>query len=169
MPRKARSKDGAAVPTPTGAEAGEKTGERTKPKASRRRVKRQARVAARSAKTGRPKQLRKTVSRSRRGRVRYSDVERQKILETAKREGLTGNQVAKRFGISTVTYYLWRKKTGSTTRGRQGGRLSRSRLNLAEFSGQLREAVRVKVREMLPGIIEQEVAASLGGRSRRNR
>jgi len=33
--------------------------------------------------------------------ARHLDVERQQILETAQREGLTGAQVSKRFGIST--------------------------------------------------------------------
>ena len=32
------------------------------------------------------------------------------MLETARREGLTGAQVAKRFGISQFTYYLWRRQ-----------------------------------------------------------
>lgn len=111
-----------------------------------------------------------TSPRKEKATRRFSDAERQRILTTAEREGLTGNQVAKKFGISTVTYYLWRKKTGSTTRGRRrSGRAARPRVDAADFSGQLREAVRARVREMLPEIIAQEIGASLGERTGRGR
>jgi transposase-like protein len=105
-----------------------------------------------------------TTSKTKRvkgARRRYSDAERRKILDTAKSEGLTGAQVRDRFGVSTLTYYTWRKKA-ATSRGRKRGRPARD--NFGDFSGQLREAVRAKVREMLPEIIEQEIGASLGGR-----
>ncbi len=106
---------------------------------------------------------------SRRGRMRYSDTERRRILGTAKRESLTGEQVAKKFGISTVTYYLWRKKAGTGKRPRRGPRAAMSRRDSRDLSGQLREAVQARVREMLPEIIAHEIGASLGGRTRRGR
>ena len=37
---------------------------------------------------------------------RHSAGEREKILAEAKAANLTGKQVAERYGISTVTYYL---------------------------------------------------------------
>ena len=47
---------------------------------------------------------------------RRTPAEREKILAEAKAAKLTGKQVAEKYGISTVTYYLWRKKAGSVRR-----------------------------------------------------
>lgn len=103
------------------------------------------------------------------GRKRFSDAERKNIIATAQRQGLTGDQVAKKFGISTVTYYLWRKKAGTNTHGRQGRRPTATAVvDWRDLTGQLREAVRTKVREMLPSIIEQEIGASFGRTRRRH-
>lgn len=96
--------------------------------------------------------------------IRYSDAERAKILATAKREGLTGAQVRDRFGVSTLTYYTWRKKTGAPRRGRRGRRAQRAAAG--DVGGQIREAIRAQVRAMLPQIIEQEIGVALGGRRR---
>jgi transposase-like protein len=50
------------------------------------------------------------------GRKGYSPEVRAKILTAAKKESLTGKQVKKRFGISTLTFYRWR----GPVRGKKG-------------------------------------------------
>lgn len=112
--------------------------------------------------TKQPKAAASRTKRTRRARRRYTDAERQRVLETAQREGLSGPKAAKRFGISTLTFYNWRKKAGRVQR-RGAGRSPRTN---GGFSDQISEAIRAKVREMLPQIIEQEIGAALGGRTR---
>jgi len=53
-----------------------------------------------------------------RPRKRYTEDQRATILSVAQREGLTATEVKKRFGVTPVTYYSWRKKTGVA--GRRG-------------------------------------------------
>ena len=93
---------------------------------------------------------------------RYSDEQRRKILDTAQREGLTGSQVEKRFGVSTVTYYLWRKRDGSR-RGRVGRSTTRggSATN-SSLAAQVRQEIQARIRAMLPEIVRSEVQAVLG-------
>ena len=93
-------------------------------------------------------------------RKRYSDEQRTQILAAADREGLTANQVKKRFGVTPVTYYSWRKKSGSP--GRRGRRpASASASARASSNGDLantvRSAVAQKVRSLLPDIVRGEV------------
>src|SRR5438067_2312567 len=97
---------------------------------------------------------------------RYSDAERTAILEAAKREGLTGKQVRSRFGISTLTYYTWRKKAGSPA-GRRRGRPPGG--GTSGIDGQIREAIRERVRSLLPQILREEIGALLGSSGRGNR
>src|SRR5262245_43251716 len=101
-----------------------------------------------------------------RGR-RYSEAERNQILATARREGLSGPKAARRFGISTLTYYTWRKKAG------QGARAGRGRVATSRgtgMQGQIKSEIQARIREMLPQIVEQEIEAMLGGsRGRRGR
>src|SRR5882672_3000922 len=47
---------------------------------------------------------------------RYSDAERERVLEAAAKGGLTGDQVAERFGVTRVTYYAWKKKAKAASR-----------------------------------------------------
>jgi len=91
-------------------------------------------------------------------RKRHSAEEREKILAEAKAAKLTGKQVAEKYGISTLTYYLWRKKAGSERRKAPGknGTLT----NAAEVK--LRAAVRAKVTGLLPKILDEEVERILG-------
>ncbi len=93
------------------------------------------------------------MAKSRRGK-RYPVQLRNKILETARRENLTADQVQRRFGVSRVTFYKWRGPVG---RGRRGAALV-----AAGYGGSLIEReVRNMVRQALPGIIRQEVSAAL--------
>jgi len=71
---------------------------------------------------------------------------------------LTGKQVAEKYGISTVTYYLWRKKAGAG--GRKAPSKNGTLANAAE--SKLRTAVRAKMAGLLPKILDEEVERILG-------
>ena len=109
------------------------------------------------------------MPRASRKRRSYSPEKRQQILETAAREGLTATDVKKKFGVTPVTYYSWRKKSGAATRrGRVGLRAGGGG---SDLTSQLRTEVRAKIQQILPGIVKTEVATyvdSLFG-SRRGR
>jgi transposase-like protein len=103
---------------------------------------------------------------AKRARKTYSDEQRGKIIQTAQAENLTALDVQKRFGVTPVTYYSWRKKLGlKGPRGRKPG--SGKIRPAASFSGgndltaQVRAGVQAKVREVLPGIVREEVARYL--------
>jgi hypothetical protein len=87
---------------------------------------------------------------------RYSTAKRDEILETARREKLSGAQVAKRFGISMWTYYSWR----SPARGIHV-KTKREAAGLAKTNGRtnggLRVTIREEVRRVLPAIVKEEV------------
>jgi transposase-like protein len=113
------------------------------------------------------------AKKSRRTRKAYTPTQRKTILATAAREGLTALEVRKRFGVTPVTYYSWRKKTGlSGRRGRTTARV------LAPAGGglasTLRTEVRAKIHSVLPAIVKSEVSqymdslfgARRGGRRR---
>jgi len=91
------------------------------------------------------------------GRKRYTSAEKQNILRTAAKEGLTGAQVQKRFGIAQLTFYRWRGPVrGPKARlaGTSGGGA------LASADG-IRSEVRAGIQRVLPGVIREEVAAYL--------
>jgi transposase-like protein len=91
-------------------------------------------------------------------RKRYTPAERGKIMAEAKAAGLTGKQVAEKYGVSAVTFYLWRKKVGNG-RSRSAGRNG----TLASVTeAKLRAAVRAKMAGMLPKILNEEVDRVLG-------
>jgi len=89
---------------------------------------------------------------------RRSPAEREKILAEAKAAKLTGKQVAEKYGISTVTYYLWRKKAGSVTRKPP----SKNSTLASTAEAKLRTAVRAKMTGLLPKILDEEVDRILG-------
>ena len=137
-------------------------------------AKRKSHVRRAAAKKAKPRAKAKSPARRTpqktlsQGRLRFTPAERTKILAVARREGLTGAKAAKRFGISQVTYYLWRKKasTGSqrgVARRRLGTRLDGR--NIAEI---VRREVRARIAAMLPEILKSEIAGSFGS-SRRGR
>jgi transposase-like protein len=98
------------------------------------------------------------MQKARRKRHQYTEEQRGTILAAAKKDGLTALQVQKKFGVTPVTYYSWRKKTGLTARrGGLGAIVGRS----GDLTGQVRAEVQNKVRQILPGIVRSEVSAYL--------
>jgi hypothetical protein len=106
------------------------------------------------------------MAKVRRKRHTYTVAQRTSILAAARKESLTALQVQKKFGVTPVTYYSWRKKSGLTQgRGRSvvvaGG-------PGADLTQQVRSEVRAKVRQILPVIVRTEVSGYLnalfGGR-----
>lgn len=85
---------------------------------------------------------------------RYSAAQKRRILETAKKEGLSGAQVKKRFGVSTLTFYRWRGPV-------RGKRSRPRRVSAVVDQGAIREEVRAGIRRVLPQIIRKEVSAAL--------
>jgi transposase-like protein len=110
------------------------------------------------------------MAKTRRKRHTYSDTQRNTILAAAKKDGLTAVQVQKKFGVTPVTYYSWRKKEGlSARRGRSSSGSASSTGNLTQ---QVQNEVRAKVRQILPGIVRTEVSGYLNtlfGGARRGR
>ena len=97
---------------------------------------------------------------AKRPRKTYTEEQRQEILAAAQREGLTALAVQKKFGVRPVTYYSWRKKKGlKGPRGRRPGVGSTG----GDLGTQVRARVQARVREMLPGIVREEVAGYLDG------
>ena len=107
------------------------------------------------------------AKRKKRSRKSYTEEQRSQILATAKKEDLTALTVEKRFGVKPITYYSWRKKAGSTRTRR--GAVSRGNRTLG-LDANLRSAVQMRLRDMLPAIVDQEVSryldASFGAKRR---
>lgn len=94
---------------------------------------------------------------AKRARKSYTESQRQEILDAALKDGLTALQVQKKFGVTPVTYYSWRKKKGiKGPRGRRPANASGG-----DLSAQVRAGVQAKVREILPSIVRDEVARYL--------
>jgi len=103
----------------------------------------------------------KGTSRKRGSGRRYSAAEKAKILAAAKKEGLTGAEVAKRFGVATLTFYRWRGPVRSDAVARRGpGQPAGSgRVHVDQVA--VRKAVQEQVRKILPQIIREEIEAVL--------
>ncbi len=99
------------------------------------------------------------AAKARKQRTQYTAEQREKILAAAKAEKLTAAQVQKKFGVTPVTYYSWRKKTG-IARPRGGARLAAGR-GVGDLNAQVRGEVQQKMREIIPGIVRSEVSAYL--------
>ena len=100
------------------------------------------------------------MPKSRRKRHTYTEEQRTAILAAARKDHLTAAQVQRKFGVTPVTYYSWRKKTGIAAR-RGGGSLVDVTGRATEVTGQVRAVVQSKVRKILPGIVRTEVSAYL--------
>jgi transposase-like protein len=111
------------------------------------------------------------MARSRRRRQSYSTEKRTTILTAAQKEGLTAAEVQKRYGVTPVTYYSWRRKYGvggrrNSGRGRAAGRGD-------SIERQVRTQIQSRVREIIPTIVRNEVSSYLDtlfrgrGRARR--
>jgi transposase-like protein len=98
------------------------------------------------------------MAKTRRKRHTYTNAQRTAILSAARNESLTALQVQKKFGVTPVTYYSWRKKTGLTARG---GRAAGSARPIGDLTQQVRDEVRAKVRQILPSIVRTEVSGYL--------
>ena len=97
---------------------------------------------------------------AKRARKTYTPHRRAEILTAAQRENLTANDVKKKFGVTPVTYYSWRKKEGLIgRRGRRPGVLSLS--GSSGIATQVRAGVQAKVRAVMPGIVREEVTSYL--------
>jgi hypothetical protein len=110
------------------------------------------------------------AKKKRKQRVQYTAAERAKVLAAAKAEKLTALQIQKRFGVTPVTYYSWRKKSGLTRR--RGDAATVAVPVSGDTTARVRAGVKAKVRAMLPGIVRAEVNAyldSLFARSGRRR
>jgi len=108
------------------------------------------------------------MAKTRRKRHSYTEAQRTTILTAAQKDGLTAAQVQKKFGVTPVTYYSWRKKTGvAVRRGRRPGG-ARVTFGGGDLGSQVRAEVQSKVRQILPGIVRNEVSTYLdtlfGGR-----
>ena len=103
------------------------------------------------------------MAKRRKKRTTYSPAQKRTILATAIKERLTANQVQQKFGVTPVTYYSWRKKTGAVAaRGRRGsGRLAARVGQGGLLGGELRAVVQARVREMLPEVVRTEVNSYL--------
>jgi transposase-like protein len=104
------------------------------------------------------------AKKSKRG-TRYSAAQKAKILAAAKKEGLTGAQVAKRFGVSTLTFYRWRGPVRSDALKRAGKKRGPGRPKgsgkVKVDTAAVRREVQAQIRKVLPQIIREEVVAAL--------
>jgi transposase-like protein len=89
---------------------------------------------------------------------RYTPAEKAKILAAAKKEGLTGEQVTKRFGVSGFTFYRWRGPVkGKTVKLLRLAATGKVHVD----QGAVRKAVRAEVKRLLPQIIREEIETAL--------
>jgi len=99
------------------------------------------------------------MTRARRKRQTYTSAQRVSILNAARKGGLTALQVQKKFGVTPVTYYSWRKKSGLTRR--RGGPIGLVTGSAGDLTQHVRTEVRAKVRQILPTIVRTEVSGYL--------
>jgi transposase-like protein len=94
---------------------------------------------------------------AKRPRKTYTPQRRSEILSAAQKENLTANDVRKKFGVTPVTYYSWRKKEGLVgRRGRRPSLLTQAGAG-SNIATQVRAGVQAKVRAVMPGIVREEV------------
>lgn len=91
-----------------------------------------------------------------RARKSYTESQRQEILAAAQKDGLTALAVQKRFGVTPVTYYSWRKKLG--LKGKRGRKPAAALASSGmDIGATVRSSVRSQVQAMLPRIVQEEV------------
>jgi transposase-like protein len=101
----------------------------------------------------------KAGKKLRKARKIYPAKRRAAILAEAKTKGLTGNDVAKKYGISMMTYYNWRKKAGAVV-GHAGKRVAAT-TSRSGSTGEMRRVIKERVRLVAPAILRDEVMAYL--------
>jgi len=96
------------------------------------------------------------MAKARRKRTQYTAEQKKSILAAALKDRLTALQVKRKFGVTPVTYYSWRKKSGvAARRGRIAAQGAlRGESNLASA---VRGEVRAKIQAILPNIVKHEV------------
>jgi len=105
---------------------------------------------------------------AKRVRRTYTSQKRSEILAASQRENLTANDVKRKFGVTPVTYYSWRKKEGLV--GRRGRRPSLlTQAGGGNIAVQVRAGVQAKVRAVMPGIVREEVTNYLNALFASNR
>ena len=95
------------------------------------------------------------MAKARRKRHSYSSEKRMSILQTAQKSSLTALDVQKRFGVTPVTYYSWRRKYGGA--GRRGAVVTRAAKG-GGLESQVRTEVKTRVKQILPQIVRSEVS-----------
>lgn len=94
---------------------------------------------------------------AKRARKTYTAKQRADILAAAQKENLTANDVKRKFGVTPVTYYSWRKKEGLVgRRGRKPSLLTQVGAS-SQIAVQVRAGVQARVRAVMPGIVREEV------------
>ncbi len=94
---------------------------------------------------------------AKRPRKTYTVEKRAEILAAAQQDNLTANDVKKKFGVTPVTYYSWRKKEGLVgRRGRRPSLVSQAGAG-SQIAVQVRAGVQAKVRAIMPAIVREEV------------
>src|SRR6266571_4996420 len=103
---------------------------------------------------------RKATKKQHKSPKRYSRKQRAVILAEAKAKGWTGNQVAEKYGIARITYYLWRTKAGA--RGWHGvGRRVAWTPTVRKAREKLPSKLKRGVRAIVAQVISEEVASCL--------
>ena len=102
---------------------------------------------------------------------RLTRAERNRIISLAESQGLTAEQVEKKFGVSKWTYYGWRKRSSGTrgTTSRNGRRGAKAAVVSAAMTTR---ALRQELQTMLPALVREEITrtlADLVGRTSRDR
>jgi transposase-like protein len=95
---------------------------------------------------------------------RYTPAEKAKILAAAAAGKLTGDQVAKKFGVAPLTFYRWRGPVRSDALKRRGKRgpgrpLGSGKARVEESA--VRRAVQAQIKKVLPQLIREEVEVAL--------
>lgn len=93
---------------------------------------------------------------------RYTDQERARILADMERNGLTQVAAAKKHGVSAVTIWQWKRPAKSSKRQARAPRTTSA--SNGSLDGLLRTQVRNHIRQMLPALVRDEVARTLGGK-----
>jgi transposase-like protein len=96
------------------------------------------------------------MAKTRRKRHTYTAEKRAEILTAATQGGLTAAQVKRKYGVTPVTYYSWRKKTGLTARRGRGTTVPA--VTGGDLTAHVRSEVQTKIRQILPGIVRTEVS-----------
>ena len=91
-------------------------------------------------------------------RKRFTPQQRSQILNAARAGKMTAKQVQAKYGVSMVTYYLWRRKAG-IARPHKGSRAALAKMgpSQAGLERMLRIAVRERIQAALPSIVRDEV------------